>query len=324
MTDTANFELASTEELLVVPTNIAATAVSDIQIDLTWTDNADGNRYIIWANSADDFGTATKEDIAYQGEQTGSIKGLSASTKYYAWVQTIAANGDLGETPTTSVSATTQAPSGSSPDAPTDLTVTSQTDTSVILIWTVGANTTGQEVMRATFSSAGVLGAWTKINDVAITTENHYIDTSVNSTPDPVTGSSYAYAIKPLNGTLEGDWSNTVFATFETAVSRIPGDMEDDLAASFFSTNDFAESVIWTKFGGSPVTITVMYDAESTTVDPETGDIVTSNPLITGATKDLEGAGNRDTFTISGQVFRVREVMPDGSGLTTVTLTKGK
>ena len=118
--------------------------------------------------------------------------------------------------------------------------------------------------------------------------------------------------------------SNTVFASFITAVARIPGDQEADLPNEFLQNNDFAEDVIYTKFGGAPVTIRAMYDAESTTVDPETNEIRTSNPMLRVATKDVEGSSNRDTFTISGQVFRVREVMPDGSGMSDIVMTKDK
>ena len=120
----------------------------------------------------------------------------------------------------------------------------------------------------------------------------------------------------------ESTGSNTVFATFKTAVTRIPGDLEADLASEFLIVGDFAEDVIYTVFGGSPVTIQVMYDAESQEVDPETGDIRSSNPLVTVATKDAPLASNRDTVSISGVVFNVREVMPDGSGLTQIILTK--
>ncbi len=120
----------------------------------------------------------------------------------------------------------------------------------------------------------------------------------------------------------EGLGSNTVLATFITAVARIPGDFEGDLPEEFLQTLDFAETVIYTKFGSSPVNIQVMYDAEHRFVDPDTGDIRTAEPKVTAATKNTEGATHRDLFTISGQVFRVREVMPDGSGVTEIFLTK--
>jgi len=116
--------------------------------------------------------------------------------------------------------------------------------------------------------------------------------------------------------------SNAATGTFITAVARIPGDFEGDLPAEFLQTNDFAETVIYTKVGNGPVNIKAMFDAEHTFVDPETGDIRSSNPMVRTATKDTEGASNQDSFTISGQVFRVREVMPDGSGMTDIELTK--
>lgn len=120
----------------------------------------------------------------------------------------------------------------------------------------------------------------------------------------------------------EGLASNTVLAAFQTAVTRIPGDFEVDLPDEFFDTDDFAESVTYTKFGGAPVVINVMFDDESVVRDPESGDITTSDPIVFCATKDVVGAGNKDQFIISGNTFYVRRVAPDGSGVTAIQLSR--
>ena len=120
----------------------------------------------------------------------------------------------------------------------------------------------------------------------------------------------------------EGLGSNTVTATFVTAVTRIPGDFEGDLPEEFLSTDDFAEAVTYTPFGGGPVTINVMYDAESVVRDPESGNLTTSDPIVFCATKDVPVAGNKDQFIISGNTFYVRRVAPDGSGVTAIQLSK--
>ena len=120
----------------------------------------------------------------------------------------------------------------------------------------------------------------------------------------------------------ESKCSNVASGTFITATTPIPGDKEGDLANAFFNTDDFAESVTYTEFGKGPVTIKAMYDAETIPVDPLTGDVRSANTLIWCATKDTPNASNKDTFTISGNVFNVRNVLPDGSGVSEITLTR--
>ncbi len=307
------------------PTPVIGTPTSTT-LPITWVDQTGITLYEILIFTSDVPASATVVGLVASAVQAFTIPGLASSTQFFVYIRGIEVT--TQDKLMTAISASDSATTSTvtpvpPPDAPTGLVVTSQSGTAVALSWTNGANTTSLEIMRAQISSVGAAGAWTKINDASVTGTT-YIDNAANSTPDPVADRSYVYSINPLNGSTEGDWSNIIFATFITEVTRIPGDQEADLPNEFLQTDDFAEDVVYTKFGGAPVTIRAMYDAESTEVDPETGDIRTSNPLVHVATKDVEGSSNRDTFTISGQVFRVREVMPDGSGLSTVVLTKDK
>ena len=106
--------------------------------------------------------------------------------------------------------------------------------------------------------------------------------------------------------------------------SRIAGDMEADLPDLFFDVErGFAEVVVYKETGGQPdVAIKAMYDAESTEIDPLTGAARSANPLLWAATKDVPNVTNLDQFVVCGNTFQVRNVKPDGSGVTEIELTK--
>lgn len=175
---------------------LTPSVISDTQINVSWTDELDGVRYIFYINTADDSGTATPAAWADQGTQLASLLGLDPSTTYYIFMKVVRDNttGPFG----ISVNATTNAAGAADPPAPTGLTVTSQNDTDVVLSWTAAAGATSYNIQRAEISSASVTGPYVKINDAVVATTS-YTDNVANSTPDPVTGKSYAYQVTGVN-----------------------------------------------------------------------------------------------------------------------------
>jgi hypothetical protein len=101
---------------LNTPGSFNATAISDTEIDLTWTDtNSSPNEsgYTIYFNGINNFGSASVLATKAAGSTSHNHTGLSASTSFYYWIK---ANGDgttTSDSATTTDSATTMAGGGS-------------------------------------------------------------------------------------------------------------------------------------------------------------------------------------------------------------------
>ena len=94
-----------------------------------------------------------------------------------------------------------------------------------------------------------------------------------------------------------------------------------DLAA-FFDISGFAELATYSPSGGSPVQIAVIYDHPSKQIPMDMGVICSTNPQIRVRDSDVPGIGKKDTFTVRGILYKVSDVDIDGTGITTVTLSK--
>src|SRR5947208_2043901 len=121
--------------IMRVPTGLSATAVSSSQINLTWTDNSlaeDG--YTIEQSPVDDL-HFSQIGVVAANQTSYSATGLSEGTKYYYRVRaynSITASVYSSETNATTLS--------NSPAAPSGLTVTTITSSSVSLAWTDNSN----------------------------------------------------------------------------------------------------------------------------------------------------------------------------------------
>src|SRR5438552_4953571 len=141
------------------PTGLAATAVSASQINLTWTDNSlaeDG--YKIEQSPVDNLHFV---QIAVTGPNVTAynVTGLNAGTKYYYRVRaynSIATSAYSNQTNATTLS--------NFPAAPSGLTITTITSSSVSLAWTDNSNNeTGFKIQR----KQGATGAYTTIKTTA-------------------------------------------------------------------------------------------------------------------------------------------------------------
>lgn len=95
----------------------------------------------------------------------------------------------------------------------------------------------------------------------------------------------------------------------------------DDTLAFFLSTNDFAVDATYTPVGGSATTVSGIYD------DPylaaSAGGMVeftATSPTFLAKTSDFTGATYGASLVVSGKTYAVVEVMPDGTGMTTLML----
>lgn len=95
----------------------------------------------------------------------------------------------------------------------------------------------------------------------------------------------------------------------------------DDVRDFFFSINDFGVEVIYTPDGGSPSTVTGIFDNPYLAADA--GGFVeftATSPTFITRTSAITGVAYGDTLTIDSVTYLIREVMPDGTGMTTLAL----
>ncbi len=270
------------------PSNLAATAISENQIDLTWQDNStDEGGFDIQRKT----GTGSFATIATVGADVTAYSdtGLTSDTTYTYRVQ--ATKGSLVSGWSNEASATTLPPTP--PAAPSNLAATAASQVSINLSWTDNASDEdGFEVQRKTgsgsFATVATLGA----NVTA------YSDTGL------APGTTYDYRVRATKGSLVSGWSN------EDSATTLTGPVFED---------DFETDKGWTSAGGTATTgqferanpdstsysgVTYQLDAASASYD-----------LVTGASAgssvgdyDIDGGDTR---------FRSPDIaLPDQSGLT--------
>lgn len=98
----------------------------------------------------------------------------------------------------------------------------------------------------------------------------------------------------------------------------------EEFNSSFFD-GSFDEAAIFTPSGGAPVSVGVIFDAPYSGVpfrDASGAEIESSAPSALVRDADVPGVAHGDTLTVRGTVYRVVEVHPDGTGLTTLILSQ--
>jgi hypothetical protein len=95
-----------------------------------------------------------------------------------------------------------------------------------------------------------------------------------------------------------------------------------DLAA-FFDTDAFAQTAVYTRLGYSSIPIPVIFDSEYSVVQ-EIGEpgMGVPSPQALCKTADVANASRGDTLVVNGTTYYVQEVRPDGTGITTLILSR--
>src|SRR4030042_595233 len=199
---------------VTAPSNLAATAISSSQINLSWTDSStkatqeDGCE-IERAPTA--TGTWTK--IAEVGTDVRSYSntGLNASTTYYYRVRSKKIkNKATTEYSAYSNTASATTPSGTTlPSAPSSLSATAASSSQINLTWADNSsNETGFKIDRATSST----GPWSQIATVGANVTS-YQNTGLTAS------TTYYYHVHAYNTAGDSAASNTDSATTQSSVT---------------------------------------------------------------------------------------------------------
>ena len=96
----------------------------------------------------------------------------------------------------------------------------------------------------------------------------------------------------------------------------------DTERAIFFDSDDFASSATFTDVSaGTSSTIKGIFDKESIEQAVGEAGIIEEVPMFTCKTSDIPNATFNDTLVIDSVTYYIKELLPDGTGVTRITLS---
>jgi len=96
----------------------------------------------------------------------------------------------------------------------------------------------------------------------------------------------------------------------------------DTERAIFFDSDDFASSATFTDVSaGTSSTIKGIFDKESVEQAIGEAGIIEEVPVFTCKTSDVSDATFNDTLVIDSVTYYIKELLPDGTGVTRITLS---
>jgi hypothetical protein len=186
------------------PTNLAATAVSSSQINLSWTDNSTNELGFEVERSTDGISFSK---IATITANTFPNTGLAAAARYYYRVRAVNNAGPSGYSNV--ASATTSAPPLQVPTAPSGLSAAAVSSSQINLTWADNSNNeTGFEVERST---DGV--SFSKIAD---NQPNTFSNTGLSAS------TKYYYRVRAVNQAGASGYTNVASATTSAPPVQVP------------------------------------------------------------------------------------------------------
>ncbi len=96
----------------------------------------------------------------------------------------------------------------------------------------------------------------------------------------------------------------------------------DTERAIFFDTDDFAKSATFTDVSASTSsTVKGIFDKESIEQSVGEAGLIEEVPVFTCKSSDVSDATFDDTFVIDTVTYYIKEILPDGTGMTRFTLS---
>ena len=184
------------------PSNLAGSAASESQIDLTWKDNStDESSFILERSTDSSFTTSTKIDVA-NDLTSYSDKGLQAATTY--WYRIRARNAVGASAYSNTVSVTTKAaPATTAPAAPTSLVAGAFSDTRNDMSWNDNSADEASFVVQRSPDSS-----FTTVQSTTLPANTtSWSDTGLTA------NTTYWYRVKAVNAVGSSNWSNSASAT---------------------------------------------------------------------------------------------------------------
>lgn len=182
--------LQSPSGIPMMPTNLTSPKKTNTTVDLSWSASAGATGYNVYSSS-------TKLNSTPITTTTYTATGLTQNTAYTFTVKAVNAAGESAASEPLSVTTDLKP---TAPLAPTGLTSTGKTDTTVSLSWIASADTTGYNVYRGAV----------KLNATPIT-ETSYLAAGLTQ------NTAYSFAVTAVNAVGQSPASDTLYVTTNPA-----------------------------------------------------------------------------------------------------------
>ena len=226
----SNTASATTQSLgaPAAPSNLNASALSSSDITLTWTDNSTNESNFKLERSASAGGTFIQIALLAANSTSYTNSGLSAGTAYFYRIRATNATGDSAYSNTASATTPTSGP----PAAPSNLTATATSSSTITLTWSDNStNETGFKVERAPSAT----GVYAQVGTPAAGSSN-YNDLGLAAS------TTYLYRVRATNASGDSAYSNTASATTQAPT---PPAAPSNLVAT--TTSSSAIALTWNR-----------------------------------------------------------------------------
>lgn len=212
-----SLDVTGTSNPPTAPTNLAATATSSSQINLSWTDNSNNEQGFKIEYSLSSSSGFTEIATVGANITTYSNTGLNANTTYYYRVRAYNSAGNSAYSNTASAT-TAQVP----PQAPSNLQATAASSSQINLSWQDNSNNEdGFKIERSTQETSG----FTEIASIGVDVTS-YRNTGLNA------GITYYYRVRAYNSAGNSGYSNTANATTLQAPPAAPSNLTASAVSS--------------------------------------------------------------------------------------------
>lgn len=282
-----------------IPTGLTATNITTTTANLSWTENGTATEWIVYYKPSTD--TTWNETIAHS--TTHQLTGLNPDMSYEVRVASDCGN-DTDISPLSNMETFSTLPTC---PAPTNLSMTNNTATSIDITWTAGGTETAWVVAYKTSSDD-----WNTATENNVTTTTHTI-TGVSST------SSYQIRVKAVcDINDESSWSNIIEVTPGSINFPTTGTMtlttcgitlfDDGGPTASYSPNCSGVVTINPENAGEFVVISGNYDIENSFDELYVYDGTTTNGTLLNV---YTGSGTILDTSITGSI--TLEFLSDGS-----------
>jgi transcriptional regulator CtsR len=292
------------------PSNLAASAVSSSQINLTWTDNSSNETGFKIERKTGSGGTYAQIATVGANVTSYSNTGLSASTTYYYRVRATNSGGDSAYS--NEAYATTQA-AQTIPTAPSGLAATKASTSQINLSWTDNSNNeTGFKIER----KLGAGGTYAQITTVGANVVS-YSDTALSN------GTVYYYRVRAYNGMGDSGYSNEANACTGTLSGS---GTYDSSSANLVYTGTWSNSTAYPlSYGSSLMYSTTTNDTATFSFSGDSVTYVFTEDTYRGIVNiKIDGVdrGNLDLYSPIRYIWQVAKTYSGlGSGNHTLQLT---